>query len=952
MNWPWALFASLSTEVQLLLDAKGRVIQVGVEGPKVLGFAVDPAASPPVHDFFAPEAWPHLDAMLARLLATPGKMQEETLQAHTKDGKDRWLQVKAINHLADPNVAAIAVVYRDVTARHIIAASAKEQGELSEAFLATVDALVLVVRPDGEIVRFNRACERATGYLQEEVLGQRFQDLFFPSNERPGVMAELGRILANGSSKDYENYWHTRAGERLRIAWTSRAVANAGGASAYVIGTGLDVTEQRQSEAAVKAHLRFLRGLGRIERVWQRDLDLASRIRATVGELLPLFSADRAFVGRVLADTEGRLEISAQAYLEDAQPRRLEGQTVDLPPAIAHQFRDIRQGDRTTVWHVGLSPPDVDDFLREYGLQSLMIAPLRVREGGDWYVGVSRIRVLPAWPSSEIELFAEIARRLAETLVALHLYRGLQESAAQFRELAETVPDIVWTANSDGGVQFFNQRWYQATGLTEDASKQWGWLTAVHRDDVADVHATWLGSMQSGKAWEYNFRLQHQADNDFHWYLARARPLLDDHGQPLRWFASLTDIDQQRRTEEALHASQQQLRQAQKMEAIGRLAGGVAHDFNNLLTAINGYSDLILSSMAEDDSHRNQLVEIRRAGERAAQLTGQLLAFSRKQVLAPQQLNLATTLREMDRLLRRLIGEHIALETLIDGEPLLIRADPGQIEQVILNLVLNARDAMQKGGKLQLRAGRVEVSEMEAMALQVNAGSWVELWVSDTGRGMNEHVRQRLFEPFFTTKQPGQGTGLGLATVYAVLQQCGAAIEVDSAPGKGARFRLLFPVCADDGSATPLLLPHHPHPGATLSGNEHILVVEDDPAVLKLTVDILRSLGYQVHAVQSASQATKTVKRLNGLDLLLTDVVLVGESGYDLAQRLWANHPDLPVLFMSGYTDDEVFRRGVRDLRHAFLAKPFTPQTLARKVREVLRAHQQIKPPSAQEILP
>lgn len=946
-NWPWAALAPLSSEIQLLIDASGVVLDVSPGGQPILGFATNPVRGLKVHDFVDPDSVGKVDALLATLVANPNAIQQARLPARTSDGAPRWLQVRARNDLGNPAIGAISVVYRDVTERQEIESKAQQQFALNNAFLQTVSALVLVVDLQGRIVRFNRACERATGYTEAEVQGLCFQDIFLLEEDRASVVEELQRIVQGDGSPDYENYWHTRDGRRIRIAWSSSRLTDAAGQPCYVIGTGLDVTEQRRTEATVSANLRFFQGLSRVDRISATGgVDFMRVVKATVDELLPLLAGDRSFLVRFHDDgSTARLDIVCQAFREDAAPPMREGDTVPLTPELAAVLREQKQLDRVGVWHVGLVTPLVGRFLSAFGLSSLLLAPIRVRTGGDWFMGVSRVRNLPSWSDEQLQLFAEIVRRVGDTLSVHDLFRSVRESAAQLNELAETVPDIVWTADKTGAVQFFNRRWYQATGLTEQASLRWGWLTAVHRDDVEAVHQSWLRAVETGDEWEESFRLLH-AEQGYHWQLARARPLAGDDGRPLRWFASLTDIDQQRRTEAALHASQEQLRQAQKMEAVGRLAGGVAHDFNNLLTAINGYADLMLLSSQLDGDVRSQLTEIRNAGERAAQLTGQLLAFSRKQVLAPQRLDLCEVLRSMDRLLLRLIGDQVELETVLPDAPLWIVADPNQIEQVMLNLAINARDAMPDGGKLVIRARYRRLAELEALALQVSAGDWIELLVSDTGRGMDEHTRQRVFEPFFTTKPPGQGTGLGLSTVYAILQQCGAAVEVDSSPGRGARFRLLFPVASAD--APPTALPQPREPQRVLGGKETILLVEDDESVRKLVVEVLQRLGYEVRAVANAAAALRSQSRRQ-IHLLLTDVVLHGPSGFALATKLWERHPRLPVLFMSGYTDDEVFRRGVRDRRHEFLAKPFSPETLARKVREVLDSHRAGPEPSASD---
>ena len=400
-----------------------------------------------------------------------------------------------------------------------------------------------------------------------------------------------------------------------------------------------------------------------------------------------------------------------------------------------------------------------------------------------------------------------------------------------------------------------------------------------------------------------------------------ASAIYDDDGKICGSRGILHDITEHRQLEN-------QFRQAQKMEAIGRLAEGVAHDFNNLLTAINGYSELILVQISEESPVRAAVSEIRRAGTRAAELTRRLLTLSRHQTTAPRKLDLNEVVAEIEKLLRRVIGEQVVLETILDRGLPPILADRSQIEQVILNLAINARDAMPDGGRLTLETARRELSDSSA--------GWVLLMVSDTGGGMNEVVREHLFEPFFTTKERAHNSGLGLAIVYGIVQQCGGRINVESTAGSGSTFRLTFPPAdiAGTESATSVasqqsvVLP---------TGNETVLLVEDEDSVRDLVQKILEIQGYRVLAAQDAQAAFEICGRLAGpLDLLLTDVVMPATSGPILAERLQERYRDLKVLFMSGYTDSHSGVRLLNQRRAAFLPKPFSPEVLAHKVREVL----------------
>jgi len=389
------------------------------------------------------------------------------------------------------------------------------------------------------------------------------------------------------------------------------------------------------------------------------------------------------------------------------------------------------------------------------------------------------------------------------------------------------------------------------------------------------------------------------------------------------------DVTEQRRL-------QAQLTQAQKMEAIGRLAGGIAHDFNNLLTAVFGYVDLLHEELAANTRAQQDLAEIRKAAERAAGLTRQLLAFSRQQVLEPVVLEPNGLLEDFEKMLRRVIGEDVNLRLTLGADVGNVRADPGQLEQVILNLAVNARDAMPTGGKLTIETANAELSEQYAEFHQaVVPGRYVMLAVSDTGVGMSPEVRAKAFEPFFTTKERGKGTGLGLATVYGIVKQSGGYVWVYSEPGLGTTFKIYLPQVDAPIDAAPRAAELE----GTLAGTETILLAEDDELLRPLARNLLERLGYTVLAAANAEEALALVrKHAIPIHLLVADVVMPGESGRQLGRRLAELRPETRVLYVSGYTDEVIVHHGMLEPGLNYLQKPFTPGALARKVREVLDA--------------
>jgi len=380
---------------------------------------------------------------------------------------------------------------------------------------------------------------------------------------------------------------------------------------------------------------------------------------------------------------------------------------------------------------------------------------------------------------------------------------------------------------------------------------------------------------------------------------------------------------------------EEQIRQSQKVEAIGRLAGGIAHDFNNLLTAIIGYSDLMLNNFGDNNPWSADLLEIKKAGERAAALTRQLLAFSRKQVLQPRVLDLNDVVADMDKMLRRLIGEDIELVTLFGRELGRVKSDPGQIEQIIMNLAVNGRDAMPQGGKLTIETTNVELDETYARKhVAVKPGPYVMLAVSDNGLGMDAETQSHLFEPFFTTKELGKGTGLGLSMVYGIVKQSGGNIWVYSEPGEGTVFKIYLPRVTE---GVETWQPPINDQTEKLTGTETVLVVEDETVVRNLVRNILQRNGYTVLEANDGEEALRIAIRHEGtIHLMVTDVVLPKMSGRQLAERIAIIRSGMGVLYMSGYSDNAIVQHGVLDPGIAFLQKPFTPDALARKVREVL----------------
>jgi two-component system cell cycle sensor histidine kinase/response regulator CckA len=527
-------------------------------------------------------------------------------------------------------------------------------------------------------------------------------------------------------------------------------------------------------------------------------------------------------------------------------------------------------------------------------------------------------RLVPAAERELAEASARRARRVAE--------RALQVSETRFRRLAECGVIGIIVSDLSSRIVEANNAFLEPMGYSRadvDAGKiDW---PAISPPEASQVHAVARDQLRTSgvaRAWEADYL---RKDGTRIPLLVAAAKLEDSQN-----IAVTLDLSERRRLED-------QLRQAQKMEAIGSLAGGVAHDFNNLLSVIISYSRLLMDARKPNDPIREDVQEIHRAAERAVQLTRQLLAFSRKQILQPRVVHLNEIIDGLDGMLRRLLGENIELSLLTSDKAGNVHADPGQIEQVIMNLVVNARDAMPAGGKLTLETDTVELGEAYAADHHgVVAGPHVMLAVADTGAGMDATTLAHIFEPFFTTKERGKGTGLGLSTVFGIVKQSGGHVWVYSEPGKGTTFKVYLPRTERTAEQTP---PAPQVSAAVTGGRETILLVEDDEQVRAVTRTILRRQGYNVLEAQNGGEAFLVCEKYTAkIDLLLTDVVMPRMSGRELADRLSPMRPQMRVLYISGYTDNSVVHHGVLDSGVAFLQKPIQPESLLRKVREVLEA--------------
>jgi PAS domain S-box-containing protein len=596
-----------------------------------------------------------------------------------------------------------------------------------------------------------------------------------------------------------------------------------------------------------------------------------------------------------------------------------------------------------------------DDYLRDprisrdyreqvasLGITAKMVVPVLIEDRIEGLLYVDNRSARPFTDQDESVLVrlaaqAAIAIRNAQILAAEQLARGtaerlvraLRESQERFQFVARATNDAVWDWDLVSQAVWWNEGVQTLFGYPPEQigpDSAW-WYEMIHPEDrervVSGIHAA---IDRGAESWSAEYRCR-RADDSYALVFDRGYVLREGDGRATRMIGAMMDVTQRKQLED-------ELRQSQKMEAVGRLAGGVAHDFNNLLTVITGRSVLLLGRLKPDDPLRRSVEQIQKTADRAATLTRQLLAFSRKQVLQRKNLDLNSTVEEISAMLRRLIGEDINLLLTLGPDAGRVNADPGQLEQVLMNLAVNARDAMPSGGTLRVETGRVQLAAPPPDRPDaLPAGPYAVLRVMDTGVGMDAAIQARIFEPFFTTKEPGKGTGLGLSMVHGVVRQHGGEIRVRSVVGSGTTFEIYLPQIEtgpdaggpDEAAVRPA------------TGSETILLAEDEEDVRALAREVLERQGYTVLEAADGAEALQVYeKEGERIDLILTDVVMPRMSGRELVDRVRATKSTMPVLYMSGYTEDAILRHGVRDASMLLLGKPFTPGDLVGKIREVL----------------
>jgi PAS domain S-box-containing protein len=867
-----------------VVELNGRPVLANAALERLLGYSAAELSRLTYHTITHPDDLA-LDAELAPKLAA-GAINHYVVEKRyvRRDSRVVWGRLTvSLLRTSDGEPQFVLAMVEDIDDRKRAEHALRETEARFRSAFGSAGIGMALVEPGGRILEVNGALSQFLGHPAANLLGRDMEELTHP-DDRAEAREQLRRLYDGEfrSSQTEKRYLHADG----RTIWglvSVSLVRNSTGTPVYLVFQVQDITERRRAkEALLESERRYRRVVETAyEGVWTIDRDAKTDyVNGRMADMLGYRAEE--MLGRPMFDF---MDDEARAEAERNFERRRRG-VVEL-----HEFR-LRRKNGEPLWTLMSTNPVLDD--------------------DGQFVGA-------------LAMVTDITeRKRAET--------ALRESEARYRGLVELAPDGI-LVHCGGQVVFANDTAARLFGAAQpDEMVGLPVLDLVHpdyREQVTErVERLRAGGARSPLAAQ---RLLRRDGTVFEAEIAATS--VTYQGRPAVQTV-VHDVTERRRSEAALRELEGQFRQAQKMEAVGQLAGGIAHDFNNLLTVITTYSELLLERLDEGDPRRRDAVEIRDAGGRAASLTAQLLAFGRKQVLQPRVLSLNTVVSGVEPMIRRLIGEdvHVVMRPAPHLGP--VRADPGQLEQVLMNLVVNARDAMPRGGTLSIEMADVRVEgSYAARHPAVAPGPYVMLVVSDTGVGMDDATRSRAFEPFFTTKGPGRGTGLGLSTVYGIVTQSGGHVWCYSEPGRGTAFKIYLPRA--DGAE---LRPAEPGQArSTAGGSEILLLVEDEEPVRVVSRRILERHGYTVLEARDGADALHVAARYPGtIDAVVTDLVMPELTGREVYRALAAWRPGLRVLYMSGYTDDDILRRGLADPGAAFLQKPFTAASLARAVRAVL----------------
>lgn len=840
----------------------------------------------------------------------------------TASGEVRWLRnyAQPVFDSFGKRVVRVYGASQDITERKRAEDALLRSENLFRNLFQHHAAIKLIIDPEtGTILDANDAAVNYYGWPREQLLRMRVRDI---NTATPEEIAEAMEKVRHGNQAYFE-FRHRRVDGSIRdVAIFSSTIESEGKIVLHSIVH--DISKRKQAEEALKNNLLIQNALNGLLRISLERIPLSKQLERALDVLLSvpsmLFETKAAIF--LIGDDPEVLELKAH--------RNLTPQLLSMCARVpfgrclcgrAAENRQIQFAGCIDDRHQNRYP-----LMEPHGHYCVPIL------SGERLLGVIAVYLQEGRDRANRE--EEFLSTFANTIAGIIERKRAETEVERLTAAIEQTGETILVTDSTGTIQYVNPAFETVTGYTRfEAIGQTPRLLKSGKQDLSFYQSLWE-TITDGRIWQGRL-VNKRKDGALYTEEATISPIRDGSGQIVSYVAVKRDITEHLRISEEQARLHEQLQQAQKMESIGRLAGGVAHDFNNLLSIILGYGDIIYQKLHPGDPLREEVEEILKAARRSVDLTRQLLAFSRKQTLQPAVLDINEVIRNIEKMLRRLIGEDIDLDLSLARDLSHVKVDPGQIEQVIMNLAVNARDAMPTGGKLLIETGQVELDETYAQNHPgVSSGEYVMLAISDTGCGMDKEILSQIFDPFFTTKEKGKGTGLGLATVYGIVKQSGGNIWVYSEPGQGTTFKIYLPVTDDQ----PMVIAREVAQEDSSGNGECILVVEDEAALRAFLEAILAKSGYKVALAANGGEALLMIEeKVVKPDLVITDVVMPGMSGSILVERLRRNQPNLKVLFMSGYTDNAIFHHGVLNQGTPFIQKPFTRRDIVEKIRSVLR---------------
>lgn len=902
-----------SSDSIVILSPDGLIRYQNPSVERLLGYSAEDVIGRDAFSLIHPEDLPAALGAFEYTLKNSRLDQPVELRLRAKDGEWRSVEVVGSRLRKTGNDSGLVVSCRDLSERRMTERALLESEAKFRAVAEMATAVIYILNESGKWIYVNPAAERVLEYSREEMLGRSPAMIIHPDHKEVAAARAKARFKGWENSEHYELKIITKSG---KVRWLdySAILINFGGERA-ILGTAHDITALKRNELLQRALYRISEQASSAE-----DLDtLYQSIHEIIGELMEA----RNFYIALWEPASERITFPYFRDERNALPPEPIPRSQGLAGYVLRTGQPLLATGEVLKELVGAGELDPAGFESQVWLG----VPLRF---GESVIGVLALQSYDAaitYGEQEKYILTFVSQHVASALRRKRHEDALRESESRYRSLVQSAVHGMYYSSIDDKFEYVNQALVKMLGYdSEEEVLRLKLSTDLYVDpeerrQLVEKHRNSTEVRWAEVSWK-------RKDGKIIQVRAAGRTKINEKGEATGFEMIVEDLAERRMLEE-------QLRQSQKMEAVGRLAGGIAHDFNNLLTVIKGYSELILSELKQgDDPLRLEAEEVKKAADRAGALVRQLLAFSRRQVLTPKVIDLNALVSNMDNLLRPLLREDIHLRAILHPNLGKIKADPGQMEQVIMNLAVNARDAMPRGGKLTLETVNVELDPTYVREhAEMNPGQYIMLAVSDNGIGMDETTRLRVFEPFFTTKETGKGTGLGLSTAYGIVKQSGGYIWVYSEPGRGTTFKIYLPRV----DAQPEAVRRQESAFSSYRGTETVLILEDEDGVRALVRHMLHKQGYTVLETKRGQDAIHLCRHHQGpIHLLLADVVLEQMSGREVAEQLSLMRPGMKTLYISGYTDDAIVHHGVLSHEMPFLQKPFTAEGLIKKVRQVI----------------